>query len=155
MAQKRRKQHKAVKEEYYFISSNYPEIWRKNVITGRAENERCPAVIKVLSVSPNERVLEIGTGEGRFVPLIAKQKALYVGIDISPRMLYYAKKRVSPKIMPLVDFIVAEAKHLSFRDKAFWYTTIFFVPRQEEVVREARRITKHGLTYRIQERPAS
>jgi len=140
------RRYRITREEYYFVSSNYPEIWRENVITGRAENERCPAIIKVLGVNPNERVLEIGTGEGRFIPLITERGALYVGIDISPRMLYYAKRKINLGAAALVNLVVAEAKHLPFRDRAFdkvfCYATIFFIPKQEEVVKEARRVTR-------------
>jgi len=51
-----------------------------------------PAVIKLLQPQPNEQILDIGAGQGVLAPHIAKAGAKYTGVDVSPKLLEYARK---------------------------------------------------------------
>ena len=46
----------------------------------------------------NQKVLDIGCGTGRYCKLLAERGAKVVGLDPSPRMLEYAKKKITPEI---------------------------------------------------------
>ena len=43
----------------------------------------------------NQRILDVGCGTGRYCELLAKRGANVVGIDPSPKMLEYAKKKIT------------------------------------------------------------
>ena len=138
--------------ELYFITSKYPERWTKDVrVRKKFSEERCLRLVSLLDVGPGELVLEIGTGEGRFIPIITSRGAFYTGVDISYDMLRYARERLDNRSM--CELVVAEAKHLPFRDKAFdksfCYATIFFIPNQRAVVREMRRVSKSLLAVEL------
>lgn len=51
-----------------------------------------PAVIDLLQPQPNEQVLDVGAGQGVLAPHIAKAGAKYTGVDVSPKLLAYARK---------------------------------------------------------------
>ena len=132
--------------EKYFINSSYADLWtegiRRSRIYGIIED-----FIKVLASSPSDIVLEVGCGEGRFIPLIMKKQGTnYVGTDICVRMLKYAKNRFTHGIRDTVHFVAAEAKHLPFKsksvNKSFCYATIFFIPKKRLVIKEMERVSK-------------
>jgi ubiquinone/menaquinone biosynthesis C-methylase UbiE len=51
-----------------------------------------PAVIQLLQPQPNEHILDIGAGQGVLAPHIGKSGAKYTGVDVSPKLLDYARK---------------------------------------------------------------
>jgi len=130
----------------YFLDPAYSEKWVRAVRSNTTLNERCEVVLDVLGVRPGETILDVGAGEGRFMPLITGRGAYYVGVDISPHMLAHAKSRMHGDGRALCDLVVADARHLPFRDKvvdrALCYATAFVIPEQEEVGREMRRVAK-------------
>lgn len=52
-----------------------------------------PAVLDLLQLQPNERLLDIGAGQGVLAPYVAKTGAHYTGVEISPRLLTLARRR--------------------------------------------------------------
>ncbi len=50
-----------------------------------------PAVLDLLQPQPNEQILDIGAGQGVLAPYIAKAGAKYFGVDVSPKLLQYAR----------------------------------------------------------------
>lgn len=52
-----------------------------------------PTVMHLLSPKPNERIVDVGCGTGVLAPHITGAKAYYVGVDASPKMLKFARKR--------------------------------------------------------------
>ena len=132
--------------EKYFIISSYAELWTEGIRRSRIYRIIMDFV-KVLAPIPGDVILEVGCGEGRFIPLITKQKRItYVGTDICIRMLRYARDRLTHKTQDDVHFVVAEAKHLPFRsksvNKSFCYATIFFIPKKRLVIKEMERVSK-------------
>lgn len=135
-----------MKAEKYFIHSSYADLWtegiRRSRIYGIIED-----FIRVLASSPGDLVLEVGCGEGRFIPLIIKKQGTsYVGADICSRMLKYARNQFTRKARDRLHFVVAEAKHLPFRsksvNKSFCYATIFFIPNKALAIKEMERVSK-------------
>lgn len=60
---------------------------------------------------PDERVLDLGCGTGEFSPYFSKSR--YVGIDIDPKNIVYAKKHYKG------DFRVADGRRLPFPNGSF------------------------------------
>jgi len=52
-----------------------------------------PAVLKLLVPGPGEQILDLGAGTGVLAPAIAAASAAYTGVDASPRLLGYARRR--------------------------------------------------------------
>jgi ubiquinone/menaquinone biosynthesis C-methylase UbiE len=51
-----------------------------------------PAVLELLGPRLGEKILDVGAGQGVLAPFIAKAQARYTGIDISSRLLQFARK---------------------------------------------------------------
>jgi ubiquinone/menaquinone biosynthesis C-methylase UbiE len=68
-----------------------------------------PAVLELLDPQPGEMILDLGAGPGVLAPAITAAQADYTGVDISTRMLRYARKRHGDK----GRFIQADARNLA------------------------------------------
>jgi len=73
-------------------------------------------VILKLAIKGNERVLDIGCGDGMITAEIAKQlpNGSVLGIDNSEEMIYFARKIFSSRRFPNIAFKVMDASYLSF-----------------------------------------
>jgi ubiquinone/menaquinone biosynthesis C-methylase UbiE len=91
-----------------------------------------------------QRILEVGVGTGRKVPYYPAQSRV-VAIDLSPRMLRRAVKRAE-RLGRQVDFVLADAQCLPFRDGSFdaiTATCVFCsVPDPVQGLRELRRVSR-------------
>ena len=67
-----------------------------------------PAVIELLDPQPDELILDIGAGQGALAPYIARTGARYTGIDASPRMIGFARRRHGH----LGRFVVGDVRRL-------------------------------------------
>ncbi len=52
-----------------------------------------PAVLDLLNLQRDDRLLDVGAGQGVLAPYIAQTGAAYTGIEISPRLLALAQQR--------------------------------------------------------------
>jgi len=90
------------------------------------------------------RVLEVGVGTGRNLPYYPAQSRV-VAIDLSPGMLRRAVKRAE-RLGRQVDFILADAQRLPFREGSFdtiTATCVFCsVPDPVQGLRELRRVSR-------------
>ena len=59
-------------------------------------NVAIPTVLELLELQHNEKVLDLGAGTGVLAPHVARAKADYTGVELSPAMLKLAK-RYHPK----------------------------------------------------------
>ncbi len=100
-----------------------------------------PAVIELLQPQPNEHILDIGAGQGVLAPHIAKSGAKYTGVDVSPRLLEYARKNQGKH----GRFLQADAAHLhknGFLEAGSFDAVVFLLSIQdmnplEDVLRSA------------------
>jgi ubiquinone/menaquinone biosynthesis C-methylase UbiE len=102
-----------------------------------------------LSCCEGETVLDVGTGIGRWVSLLADKASYVVGIDISREMLKIAKTRVNRSN---VDFLVATAYAIPLRsnsvDLSLSCTCIQHVvdeDKQRESLHEITRVTRNRI----------
>ncbi len=91
-----------------------------------------------------ESILEVGCGTSYFTRWFEKELNLYsVGLDISELMLKEAKKRWRG------DLVLGESHFLPFKDKSFdaiaFITCMEYMPKLEDVIREAARVSRKGL----------
>ena len=108
---------------------------------------------KVVDHIPKDSdVIDICCGPGTLVFGLAERCKSVVGIDLSSKMLRYAKQRKEREHIENVDFIRANAADLGiFEDDKFDYATVVFglheLPREIVVsmLKEAKRIAKRAL----------
>jgi ubiquinone/menaquinone biosynthesis C-methylase UbiE len=95
---------------------------------------------------PGGTVLEVGVGTGRNLPYHPGD-ARVVAIDLSPRMLRRAAGK-GPQGGRQVDFVLADAQRLPFRDGAFDAATATFVfcsvPDPVAGLKELKRVVRGG-----------
>jgi len=88
-------------------------------------------------------VLEVGTGTGKNLEYYPKDCKV-TAIDISPKMLEHAKKRMAG--MDNISLLVMDAEKLAFADNSFDYVITTFVlcsiPNPVAALREMRRVCK-------------
>lgn len=60
--------------------------------TRHHRKQTIPAAMEMLAPRPGERIIDIGCGPGVLAPFIAASGAHYTGIDVSPRMLSFARR---------------------------------------------------------------
>lgn len=103
--------------------------------------------LDLLDLKPGERVLEVGVGTGLSLPLYPRCNPV-VGIDISPKMLEQARKKVAKHDLDNVFLLEMDAQAMTFPDDSFDCVTACYVvscaPDPHRVVEEIRRVCKPG-----------
>lgn len=67
-----------------------------------------PAVLDLLEAQAEERILDIGAGQGVLAPYVVDSGAQYTGVDLSPRLIAAARRRHGH----LARFAVGDARAL-------------------------------------------
>ncbi len=116
--------------------------------------------IRQLAVQPGDRILEIGMGNGAFVPLLlaAGPSVSYVGCDYSPEMVQQATLRNQAAVANgQARFLVAEASSLPFSagqfDRILAVNTLYFWEHPEEILAGLHRLLKPAGTLLVGLRP--
>lgn len=95
-----------------------------------------------------DRVLDVGCGSGRFLPVFGAQATEYVGIDVQSGVINVARGKAGT--MHGLAFAKADARILPFRDASFSAVTMIRVYHRLEspsdVLREIARVLKPGGT---------
>ena len=68
-----------------------------------------PAVMELLKVKPNEKVLDIGCGQGVLAQYIVSAQGLYTGVDVSEQLIKIAKNRK----LENANFLRGDARRLN------------------------------------------
>lgn len=93
------------KEDYNLIASHFSNtrkhIWKDLVFI-------------INYITPEDKVLDLGCGNGRFYELVNKRTNSYTGIDISEKLIAEAKRKY-----PKATFKVADAAKLPFSENSF------------------------------------
>ena len=96
-------------------------------------------------IKDNERILDLGCGNGRLFEVFKDKKVDYIGVDNSPRLIAQAKEKYGDY------FKVADILILPFSDNYFdsiWAIAVFHhIPSKElrlKALKEMKRILKRG-----------
>ncbi|GAB4510951.1 MAG: hypothetical protein OHK0046_08390 [Anaerolineae bacterium] len=118
---------------------------------GGSEHHRkvaIPAVIDLLALKPGEQVIDMGAGQGVLAPYVAAKGAKYTGIDVSPRLLNYARQHHGEE----GRFLQADAARLHLEssmqaesyDAAVFLLSVQDMNPLEDVLRSAAWVLKVG-----------
>jgi ubiquinone/menaquinone biosynthesis C-methylase UbiE len=107
-----------------------------------------PAALDLLDLRPNERLLDVGAGQGVLAPYVAQTGAHYTGVEISPRLLELARKRHSKH----GRFVQGDARRLTSIpdltakpfDAAVFLLSIQDMNPLEDVLRSASALLREG-----------
>jgi ubiquinone/menaquinone biosynthesis C-methylase UbiE len=110
-----------------------------------------PTTLRALAPQPNEHLLEIGCGTGRFTRRVAPHCRSLLAVDFSAESLRVARARTPS---PAVQFIQADASRLPLRDRiadrALSCQMLEHLPTQDcraAAVAEAARALRPGATF--------
>ena len=113
----------------------------KNLILRYVERQRIKTIIKLAQASREDRIIDIGCGEGYLLSLLPQTKQI-VGLDISKIALVKAKKRLEGKTY--IELIYATAQNTPFADNSFdkivCSELLEHVPDPKAVIKEINRI---------------
>jgi len=131
---------------------SYPEL----ILTGertlpgvREENywfqRHLAAYEYLLALSAGKRVLDLGSGEGYGVDLLATRAAEAVGVDLAPEAIYHARRTYR---RPNLRFVYSDLYGLDLEDDSFDLVcslqVVEHLHRPETFMREARRVLAPG-----------
>lgn len=100
----------------HFLTLNIDSCWRK-------------AAVKMLTVAPHSKFLDVASGTGDLALAIYKKKNpdQIVGIDISDGMLEFGRRKIKKKgLENIITFKQENCENLSFKDQEFEAATIGF-----------------------------
>ncbi|HEY9247334.1 MAG TPA: class I SAM-dependent methyltransferase [Candidatus Methanoperedens sp.] len=85
-------------DEMQQVGTDYTEAANVETYDGQMQklrdvNEETEAIIKSIDLKKNETILEIGTGTGSFAIEAARHCAKVIAIDVSPKMLEFARQK--------------------------------------------------------------
>jgi SAM-dependent methyltransferase len=130
----------------FFVRSRYHKYWDDKVNKVRYEEPHFREFISMLQLRKTDTILEVGAGGGRMFSAIRSAVASYVGVDLSLGGLK-AEPFASASGGDL-DLVVADASALPFLDSSFdktcSFSTLFFVPDQENAIREISRVSRQA-----------
>jgi ubiquinone/menaquinone biosynthesis C-methylase UbiE len=111
----------------------------------------CASLAAHFPAGPAPRVLDLGCGPAFAAIALARARpdARIVGLDLAPRMLAQARRRLArTRLAARVPLVRADAARLPFPDASFDAATghsfLYLVDRPDAVLREARRVLRPG-----------
>ncbi|UCE43787.1 MAG: class I SAM-dependent methyltransferase [Candidatus Bathyarchaeota archaeon] len=109
----------------------------------KEQNVKMEAASKNVVLEENNITLDMGCGTGLLFPHLADKTKLFVGIDISRKLLREAQKRA--KQHPNIALVQADADHTPFNDQAFHsvfaITLLQNMPNPTATLKEIDRVT--------------
>lgn len=112
-------------------------------------------IVRLLEISDNDRILEVGTGTGIHAEYVLNQTSVeYFGVDISPQMLSESQRKLS-SYENRVKLIGTDALALPFKDSVFdgvfCSGSLHHMPSPLETLNEMLRVLKPGKNIVIME----
>lgn len=140
-------------------SDDYDEQFKGQLGRAVDKAERHSVFEYIYNDKPQGIVLDLGCGTGRYTIDLLNQSTRVIGLDLSPKMVKIAKKKLG-KNSPLnhVDFLLGDAEKLPFKrysfDTIICVRVIQHVPDLQKFVNELARILKQDgkviiLTYNL------
>jgi trans-aconitate 2-methyltransferase len=104
-------------------------------------------VLALLDLKGNERVLDVGCGNGKVTAEIAARVpgGSVVGVDPSADMIAFASSNFGATVRPNLRFEVADARRLPFREEfglVVSFNALHWIPEQEQPLRSIRSAMK-------------
>ncbi|MES2545801.1 MAG: bifunctional demethylmenaquinone methyltransferase/2-methoxy-6-polyprenyl-1,4-benzoquinol methylase UbiE [Bacteroidota bacterium] len=114
------------------ISGNYDGLNR--VISFGIDVKWRKKVLKIVSDSNPNTILDIATGTGDLAILMAETKATkIIGLDISAGMLEVGRKKIeAKKLSDKIEMLLADSENMPFEDNTFDAITVAFGVRNFE-----------------------
>lgn len=87
-----------------------------------AQQEWALSALSELKIGGDERILDIGCGDGKITARISQlvPDGSVLGIDISPDMISFARRRYSPESFRNLRFKQGDALDLRFNEECVW-----------------------------------
>jgi trans-aconitate 2-methyltransferase len=100
-------------------------------------------VLALLDLNGSERILDVGSGDGKITAQIASRasKGSVVGVDPSRDMISFARSHFSPAMLPNLRFEVADARRLPFKnefDLVVSFNALHWIPEQQAALSSIR-----------------
>ncbi len=104
-------------------------------------------VLALLKLKGNERVLDLGCGNGKVTAEIAARvpNGSVVGVDASAEMIHFAAAHFSTAVRPNLRFETRDIRHLPFHeefDLLVSFNALHWIPDQDEALRTIRSAMK-------------
>ena len=130
-----------IEKVYNYYSHFYDQIFGKIVNSGREMTPR------LLELSPQSQLLEVGVGTGLSIPTLPRNVEI-TGIDLSAKMLERARVRVKSLGLENIKLLRMDATHLDFSDDSFDRVLAAYfistVPDPVRVILEMKRVCRSG-----------
>jgi len=106
-------------------------------------------LIAQLKLHGNERILDVGCGDGKITAEIARTipQGLAVGVDASPQMIEFANKTFPPSKFPNLEFHAMDARKIQFVrkfDLVFSNAALHWVDDHQAFLRGAASVLREG-----------
>ena len=125
--------------------------WLADYADRRAEDFVMNVVENIVRLERSAKVLDVGCGSGKWTEIFAKRGYIVTAIDISPKMIKLAEKRLQKKKLENVHFYSMTVSKLNFPDDTYDMVNcvtvlqhIFDEEEWKKAVHEMVRVTKHG-----------
>lgn len=112
-------------------------------------SEEMKSIEKLLSVKKDEKLLDVATGTGNYLVMAARKGAVCYGIDITPKMIKVAQKKIKEmNLKNIKEIKIGDAQDLEYENRFFdWVLCIGmleYYPLEviENVLREFKRVLK-------------
>jgi ArsR family transcriptional regulator len=115
------------------------EIFNDDALRARALNRL---------VTPDLRVLELGTGTGVLAVELARRGIHVIAVDHAPRMIDAARAKIQESGLPGIELRRGDASQLPLEDSevdaSFAHMVFRYLPRPREALHELARVTRPG-----------
>ncbi len=138
------RQERAVQAQAYFdsIAADWDRLRSLHVLESDVER----AVLEVVGTAPIASYLDIGTGTGKMLTLLAQRAKSALGVDLSHDMLSMARAHLEKADLRSVQVRSGDAYALPFADASFDLVSIHqllhFLDEPQRALREARRVLR-------------
>jgi SAM-dependent methyltransferase len=126
------------------------EMWASFTPTAMFTTPVAGHLVKFAGISPDQNVLDVGTGTGVVAITAARAGARVTGLDLTPELLDQARENARIARMPQIVWTEGDAESLPYPDASFDVVVSqfghMFAPRPEIAVTEMRRVLKAGGT---------
>jgi ubiquinone/menaquinone biosynthesis C-methylase UbiE len=130
------------------VSVNYDRISEIYDTSRAAHPETVEKLGRLLSISGNSKILDMGCGTGNYIYALRKMTDKIIGLDMSAGMLAQAKTKY-----PKISFVQADVTNLPFKSETFDGTfavqVLHHIKEKERFLREAHRNPAKTGAYRF------